>query len=176
MHLTTLPSALLFLLSTSTSTLASSFEGLEVYPRSTSLTQCLQSAGINTVTSSSSNYQSSIGESSFSSSRRLLLGFSPFVSREVRNKDLERELTNYVRVWWIAAYNQRIQPKPIALVKPTSPQQVSSALKCAKQAGVATSARSGGHSYGSYGLGGTDGSLVIDLVNFKKLEVDSSGK
>jgi len=81
-----------------------------------------------------------------------------------------------MRLCGIAAYNQRIQPKPVALVKPNSKDHVSSALKCAKQAGVAVSGRGGGHSYASYGLGGTDGALVIDMVNFKNLEVDSNGK
>ena len=75
-----------------------------------------------------------------------------------------------------AAYNQRLQPKPVAVVHPTTPAQVASALKCAAAAGVPVSARGGGHSYASFGLGGSDGALVIDLAKFKTISVDSSGK
>ncbi|GAA5934338.1 FAD-dependent oxidoreductase [Sporobolomyces koalae] len=76
----------------------------------------------------------------------------------------------------IAAYNQRLQPKPVAVIYPTSPAQISSALKCAAAANVAVSARGGGHSYASYGLGGNDGALVVDLSKFKSITVDDSGR
>ncbi|GAA5956067.1 hypothetical protein JCM3765_005445 [Sporobolomyces pararoseus] len=142
MHLPTASTALsLTLLSfcslvlSSPSTSDSTSPGLQVYPRSTSLTQCLNNAGIQTVTSSSSNYQSDI-----------------------------------------AAYNQRIQPKPVAVIHPTTQAQISSSLKCASSANVAVSARGGGHSYAAFGLGGTDGALVIDLGNFKTITVDDQGK
>lgn len=49
-------------------------------------------------------------------------------------------------------------------------------MKCAAAAGVPVSARGGGHSYASFGLGGSDGALVIDLAKFKTISVDSSGK
>ncbi|GAA6064225.1 hypothetical protein JCM10212_000372 [Sporobolomyces blumeae] len=75
-----------------------------------------------------------------------------------------------------AAYNQRIQPKPVALIHPTTPAQIGSALQCASAASVPVSARSGGHSYASYGLGGTDGALVVDLSKFKSISVDGQGK
>ena len=35
-------------------------------------------------------------------------------------------------------------------------------------------ARSGGHSYAAFGLGGQDGSLVIDLSKLKSLSVDQT--
>ncbi|GAA5906564.1 FAD-dependent oxidoreductase [Sporobolomyces salmoneus] len=132
------PTALLLLLSTLTFSSASpstSDSLLQVYPRSTSLTNCLNNANISTVTSSSSDYQADI-----------------------------------------AAYNQRVQPKPVAVIYPTSPAQISSALKCAASAQVPVSSRGGGHSYASFGLGGTDGALVIDMSKFKSIKVDSTGK
>ncbi|KAK4700541.1 hypothetical protein P7C70_g5706, partial [Phenoliferia sp. Uapishka_3] len=72
----------------------------------------------------------------------------------------------------ISAYNQRIQPKPAAVVYPSTPSLVSASITCASSAGVSVSARSGGHSYASYGQGGTDGALVIDLGAFKHISVD----
>lgn len=36
-------------------------------------------------------------------------------------------------------------------------------------------ARGGGHSYGSYGVGGFNGSLVVDLGGFKTISVASDG-
>lgn len=35
-------------------------------------------------------------------------------------------------------------------------------------------ARSGGHSYAAYGLGGADGHLIVDLSNIKDIHVDNS--
>ncbi|GAA5889165.1 hypothetical protein JCM16303_006413 [Sporobolomyces ruberrimus] len=144
MHLSLASSALSLLLLSSATLAHSTREELplepesllQVYPRSNNLATCLQNAGINTVTSSSSNYQSDI-----------------------------------------AAYNQRVQPKPVAVVHPTSPSQISSALKCAaSSSNTPVSARGGGHSYASFGLGGTDGALIIDLNKFKSIQVDSQGK
>lgn len=86
MHLSLASSALSLLL-LSSSTLAHSTRAelplepeslLQVYPRSNNLATCLQNAGINTVTSSSSNYQSDIGSS-------LSLSFLDF--RELRKSD-----------------------------------------------------------------------------------------
>ncbi|GAA6020913.1 hypothetical protein JCM11491_000064 [Sporobolomyces phaffii] len=134
MHLST-ASAALSLVLLSLSTFASAESPLQVYPRSTNLATCLNNAGIATVTSSSSTYQSDI-----------------------------------------AAYNQRLQPKPVAVIHPTSPAQIASALKCAASSNTAVSARGGGHSYASFGLGGTDGALVVDLSKFKSISVDSAGK
>ncbi|GAA5930349.1 hypothetical protein JCM1841_005882 [Sporobolomyces salmonicolor] len=74
-----------------------------------------------------------------------------------------------------AAYNQRIQPKPAALVYPSTPSQISSALLCAAKTNTSVSARGGGHSYASYGLGGADGALVIDLSGFQNVTVSEEG-
>lgn len=34
-------------------------------------------------------------------------------------------------------------------------------------------ARCGGHSYAAFGIGGKDGSLVIDMANFSSVSVDA---
>ncbi|GAA5889061.1 hypothetical protein JCM8208_007759 [Rhodotorula glutinis] len=74
-----------------------------------------------------------------------------------------------------AAYNQRIQPKPVAILYPSSSADISKALKCASSSGVKVSARGGGHSYASYGLGSGDGGFTIDLSRFSNITVDSNG-
>ncbi|CAE6400780.1 unnamed protein product [Rhizoctonia solani] len=74
-----------------------------------------------------------------------------------------------------AAFNRRLSFKPAAIVFPSSPQDVQKYVKCASSAGVAVVARSGGHSYAAYGVGGQDGSLVVDLSKLKSFSIDGSG-
>lgn len=47
-------------------------------------------------------------------------------------------------------------------------------MKCAASAAISVSARSGGHSYAAYGLGGQDGSLIVDLSLLKNITLDKS--
>ncbi|KAK4163899.1 hypothetical protein QBC43DRAFT_354001 [Cladorrhinum sp. PSN259] len=53
-------------------------------------------------------------------------------------------------------------------------QDISGVVKCAALSGFKVQAKSGGHSYGNYGLGGEDGAVAIDLVNMKKFVMDNS--
>lgn len=67
---------------------------------------------------------------------------------------------------WLEAimpHNLRLPVTPAAVVYATTTEHVQDAVLCALQAGVKVSAKSGGHSYASFGLGGTDGHLVIQL-------------
>jgi FAD binding domain len=77
------------------------------------------------------------------------------------------DFTNYSE-----PYNLRLPYTPAAIVLPTTAQQVSDAVLCASQSGVKVQAKSGGHSYGSFSLGGKNGSLVIDLEPFNEIVVD----
>jgi hypothetical protein len=72
------------------------------------------------------------------------------------------------------AYNHRLAYKPAAVVYPSTVQDVAKAVECASQAGIKVAARSGGHSYAANGIGGQDGSLVVDLKNIKSIQVSSS--
>ncbi|KAF8148876.1 putative glucooligosaccharide oxidase [Crassisporium funariophilum] len=74
----------------------------------------------------------------------------------------------------VNAYNLDYPVNPAAIVRPTSTQQVSAAVQCAVKAGVKVQARSGGHSFANYCLGGDDGALVVDLTNLQKFEMDRS--
>jgi FAD/FMN-containing dehydrogenase len=46
---------------------------------------------------------------------------------------------------------------------------VEKAVQCGSSQGVSVVARSGGHSYAGYGLGGQDGSVVVDLSALKSI-------
>ncbi|KAH6967947.1 hypothetical protein AUP68_17386 [Ilyonectria robusta] len=61
------------------------------------------------------------------------------------------------------AYNLRLQYQPVAIAVPTTVAHISAAVKCGVKHGVKISAKSGGHSYTSWGFGGDDGHLVVEL-------------
>jgi hypothetical protein len=71
------------------------------------------------------------------------------------------------------AYNLRLQYTPAAVTIPTTPQHVADSVTCAGRAGLKVQARSGGHSYGSYSLGGKNGSLTVDLQKFNTIVLDT---
>ncbi|KAG8905377.1 hypothetical protein FRB99_009046 [Tulasnella sp. 403] len=72
------------------------------------------------------------------------------------------------------AFNRRFEYRPAAIVYPTTPQDVQNVVNCASGNGVPVVARSGGHSYAAFGLGGQDGALVVDMSKMKALSVDPS--
>lgn len=74
------------------------------------------------------------------------------------------------------AFNRRLSYKPASIVFPATVQDVAAAVKCASQAVVKVAARSGGHSYAANGVGGQDGSLVIDLKRLNSIQVTSSNQ
>jgi FAD/FMN-containing dehydrogenase len=49
-------------------------------------------------------------------------------------------------------YNLRYNTKPLAITYPKTPQEVAEIVKCAAADDVAVQARSGGHSFGNYGM------------------------
>ncbi|KAG8927773.1 hypothetical protein FRC02_007783 [Tulasnella sp. 418] len=61
----------------------------------------------------------------------------------------------------------RTRPRPS-----TTTQEVQKVVQCAAASSLTVVARSGGHSYAAFGLGGKDGSLVVDLSKMKSLSVD----
>ncbi|CAE6520834.1 unnamed protein product [Rhizoctonia solani] len=74
-----------------------------------------------------------------------------------------------------ATTNKRLSYLPAAIAFPSKSQDVQKYVKCAAAYGVAVVGRSGGHSYASYGVGGQDGSLVIDLSKLKSISFDGQG-
>jgi len=73
-------------------------------------------------------------------------------------------------------FNLRVTWRPLALVVPRTAQEVSLAVQCANAYDVKVAARGGGHSYAGNGLGGADGSLAIDMKEFRTLHVDADTK
>ncbi|KAJ5050874.1 uncharacterized protein L3040_002742 [Drepanopeziza brunnea f. sp. 'multigermtubi'] len=74
----------------------------------------------------------------------------------------------------ISPWQLRIRPTPAGVIKPTSVDQIAAALRCAAAAGVPVAAKNGGHSYGSYGVGGNDGALVIYMDAFQSTSFDAA--
>ncbi|KAF5021250.1 hypothetical protein F66182_6648 [Fusarium sp. NRRL 66182] len=74
---------------------------------------------------------------------------------------------------WAKPLNLEFPVTPAAVVRPESVIEISETVKCAKENGLKVQAKSGGHSYGNYGLGGVDGAVSIDLVNLKGFAMDN---
>lgn len=62
-------------------------------------------------------------------------------------------------------------PPPACSTAIANESQVQAAVRCAYDAGIKVTVRSGGHSYGAYGL---YGAMVLDLSEFQDVTLDSS--
>ncbi|KEP54297.1 FAD-linked oxidoreductase [Rhizoctonia solani 123E] len=71
------------------------------------------------------------------------------------------------------AFNRRFTYKPAAIVYSGGVQDVQAAVQCGASSGTPVVARSGGHSYAAYGIGGQDGALVIDLSKLTNLSLNN---
>ena len=63
----------------------------------------------------------------------------------------------------VEAFNVRLPYTPTAIARVGSTAHIQKAVQCAKKLNIKASAKSGGHSYASFGFGGEDGHLVIQL-------------
>ncbi|ETS86733.1 hypothetical protein PFICI_00561 [Pestalotiopsis fici W106-1] len=75
-----------------------------------------------------------------------------------------------------SAYNVRLPVTPAVIVVPEVDTQLGDAVACAGQNDVHVQARSGGHSYASYGLGGVDGAMIVDLQTFNSVTMASDSE
>ncbi|KAF8229617.1 glucooligosaccharide oxidase [Tricholoma matsutake] len=71
-------------------------------------------------------------------------------------------------------FNLRFSFQPAAVTFPKTPEDISNIIKIGASSGLQIVARGGGHSYIANGLGGRNGSLVVDLRNFKGITVNPS--
>ena len=62
-----------------------------------------------------------------------------------------------------APFNIRVPYTPVAISVPLTTEHIQKSVVCGKQLGIKVTAKSGGHSYASLGLGGEDGHLVVQL-------------
>lgn len=75
---------------------------------------------------------------------------------------------------YIKPFNLRLPYTPAAVTLPTTSRQVGDGITCAAANGLKVQPKGGGHSYASYSSGGRDGSVIIDMEAFNKIEVDQS--
>ncbi|KAJ7035581.1 hypothetical protein C8F04DRAFT_511938 [Mycena alexandri] len=75
---------------------------------------------------------------------------------------------------YVKPYNTDIPITPAAVTRPSTPEDVGKIVQCAVASAVKVQPRSGGHSYGNYGIGGEDNAVVVDLVNFQQFSMDNS--
>ncbi|KAK4226384.1 putative reticuline oxidase precursor [Podospora fimiseda] len=73
-----------------------------------------------------------------------------------------------------APFNLRLNFTPVAIAVPTTPKHVQDAVACAAQLGIKANAKCGGHSYASFGLGGEDGHLTIEMDRMNKVALDNT--
>ncbi|CAG8550120.1 6162_t:CDS:2 [Acaulospora colombiana] len=72
--------------------------------------------------------------------------------------------------------NTRISYDPAAIVYASSTNDVQISVKCATTLKIGVTARSGGHSYENYCLGGRNGILVVDMTDLNNINIDSKKK
>ncbi|KAK3938847.1 FAD-linked oxidoreductase sord [Diplogelasinospora grovesii] len=75
---------------------------------------------------------------------------------------------------WMRPLNLAVDVTPVAVIRPRNAEEVSAVVKCAAQNNIKVQAKSGGHSYANYGLGGEDGAISVDLVNFQYVWVNTT--
>jgi FAD/FMN-containing dehydrogenase len=75
----------------------------------------------------------------------------------------------------IKPFNNRVTFTPAAYAVPTTVKHVQDAVACGAANGILVTAKSGGHSYASHGLGGEDGHLIVDMRTFNNVSLDASG-
>ncbi|KPM36010.1 hypothetical protein AK830_g10562 [Neonectria ditissima] len=75
----------------------------------------------------------------------------------------------------ISTYNLRLPYTPAAVAIPKDVDQIQASVLCGVQNNVRVSAKGGGHSFGSYGLGGEDGHLVIALDRMNEVKLGENG-
>lgn len=73
----------------------------------------------------------------------------------------------------IKPFNLRLPFTPVAVAVPSTVAQVQAAVACGASSQVLVTAKSGGHSYASHGLGGEDGHLMIDMKLFNNVTVEN---
>jgi len=73
-----------------------------------------------------------------------------------------------------APYNLRLNFTPVAITVATTTEHVQHAVACAAKLGIRANAKCGGHSYGSFGLGGEDGHLTIELDRMNDVKLDTT--
>ncbi|KAL5430869.1 hypothetical protein PMIN07_009773 [Paraphaeosphaeria minitans] len=72
-----------------------------------------------------------------------------------------------------APFNIRLPYLPTAISVPATTKHIQDSVKCGKKLGIKVSAKSGGHSYASFGFGGENGHLVVELDQMYNVTYDA---
>jgi FAD/FMN-containing dehydrogenase len=73
----------------------------------------------------------------------------------------------------VAPFNTRLAYVPAAIAVPKTVKHVQDAVACGVKVGLKINPKSGGHGYASFGLGGENGHLVIELDRMSKVTLDT---
>ncbi|KAF2686057.1 Glucooligosaccharide oxidase [Lentithecium fluviatile CBS 122367] len=73
----------------------------------------------------------------------------------------------------VAPFNVRLPYLPTAISVPLTTKHIQDSVKCGKKLGIKVSAKSGGHSYASFGFGGENGHLVVELDRMYNVTYDA---
>lgn len=92
------------------------------------------------------------------------LSGSSTVVDEVGSDDYNRDIT---------PFNKRLPYTPAAIAVPTTVDQIQAAVACGAKLEYKVTAKCGGHSYASLGLGGEDGHLIIELDRMNSVTLNT---
>jgi FAD/FMN-containing dehydrogenase len=114
-------------------------------------------------------FNSSMGQTSSAPSAALRSCLTQAVNSNVAFPNPLWQLSDVKR------YNLDIDSNPAAITYPSSNEQVAKVITCARDNKAKVQARSGGHSYGNFALGGADGgnTVVVDLGKFQQFSIDN---
>ncbi|KAL2175179.1 uncharacterized protein P884DRAFT_271744 [Thermothelomyces heterothallicus CBS 202.75] len=73
----------------------------------------------------------------------------------------------------VSSFNRRLNYTPAAVAAAGTAEHVRDAVACAARLGVKATAKCGGHSYASFGLGGEDGHLVVEMSRMNRVVLDN---
>lgn len=71
-------------------------------------------------------------------------------------------------------FNVRLPYLPVAISVPTTVKHIEDSVKCGRKLGIKVSAKSGGHSYASFGFGGENGHLVVELERMHEITYNAT--
>ncbi|KAL2822095.1 hypothetical protein BJX63DRAFT_378076 [Aspergillus granulosus] len=74
----------------------------------------------------------------------------------------------------VDSFNLNIPVTPAAVTYPQSADEIAAVVKCASDYDYKVQARSGGHSFANYGLGGQNGAIVVDMKHFSQFSMNKS--
>jgi FAD/FMN-containing dehydrogenase len=74
----------------------------------------------------------------------------------------------------VAPFNLQLNFTPVAIAVPTTVKHIQDAVACAAKLRIKANAKCGGHSYASFGLGGEDGHLTVEMDRMNAVTLDKS--